>query len=74
MEPGSQAKWYHNVWVVLLLLFFVLGPFGLPMLWKSPRFSKSWKQILTVLTLLYTVALLWVCVSTVQEALREVYC
>lgn len=66
----TQAKWYHSVGVVLLLLFFVLGPFGLPILWKSPRFSRAWKQILTALTLLYTASLFWLIVSAVQESLR----
>ena len=66
----SENKWYHGIGSVLLLLFAVLGPFGLPFLWKSPRFTKSWKWVLTALTLLYTVWLIQVGVSAVREALR----
>ncbi len=55
---------------VLLALFFVLGPFGLPLLWKSPRFTPRWKWIFTALTLLYTAFLLWFTVSAVLEALQ----
>ena len=67
-SPGE--KWYHSVLAVLLALFFVLGPFGLPILWKSPRFTREWKWIFTALTLLYTAFLLWFTGSAVQESLR----
>ena len=59
MNLGSTTRWYHRVPYVLLLLFFVLGPLGLPLLWKSPDFKLSIKIALTVLTLLFTVWLLW---------------
>jgi hypothetical protein len=39
---------------VILLLFFVLGPLGLPLLYKSPKFSKTLKAILTIVVILYT--------------------
>lgn len=53
-EP-ARAKWYHNVWFVLVMLFFVLGPFGLPLVWKNPRFSRGLKIGLTVVAIAYTV-------------------
>ena len=65
-----ENKWYHSRWMVLLMLFVVLGPFGLPLLWKSPHFSKRWKQILTVLTLIYTALVLRMLASAVQTSLR----
>ena len=37
----------------MFLLFGVLDPFGLPYLWKSPRFSRSLKVVLTVLVVVY---------------------
>ncbi len=67
---APPAKWYHGVVAVLILLFFVLGPFGLPVLWKSPRFSKGAKQTLTALTLLYTALLFWLTGSAVRESLQ----
>ncbi len=52
--PPTQLKWYYRPVGILLLLFVVLGPLGLPYLWKSPGFSRRWKLVLTVLTLAYT--------------------
>ena len=65
-----EAKWYHSRGMVFLMLFVVLGPFGLPLLWKSPRFTKFWKQILTALTLIYTALILQMFSSAVQTSLR----
>ena len=51
----ERPKWYHNMWFVLLMLTpFALGPFALPLLWKSPAFSKNAKWWLTLGTLLWT--------------------
>lgn len=52
-EPAAALKWYYRPVWVLLLLFVVLGPFGLPYLWKSPSFSRSLKVVLTVLVVGY---------------------
>jgi len=52
----SPSKWYHRVWFVLLMLTpFALGPFGLPLLWKSPQFSRRAKVILTLVTATWTI-------------------
>ena len=59
----AAAKWYHNVWMVLFLLFFVLGPFGLPLVWKNPRFSQAVKLLLTALMALY----LWMLVVLITR-------
>lgn len=55
----KKSKAWENPWVVLSLLFFVLGPFALPLLWRSSRFSPLWKNVLTVLVLALTVFLIW---------------
>ncbi len=56
--PASpRTKWYYNVWFVLFMLFFVLGPFGLPLVWKHPRFARWVKWLLTIVIVLYTVLL-----------------
>ena len=53
-EPPAPLKWYYRpVWVVILL-FLVLGPLGLPYLWRSPGFSRRLKVVLTVLVIAYT--------------------
>ena len=42
------------------------------MLWKSPRFSRWAKGLLTITVLLYTYALLQAVRISVQEALRQI--
>ena len=55
---SPAARWYHNIWFVLAMIFFVMGPFALPLVWKNPRFSRSVQWALTVVCLLYTIGLL----------------
>jgi len=62
-EPPVLLKWYYRPLWVLTLLFVVLGPFGLPYLWKSPSFSRRLKIVLTILVVAYTALL-------VDETLR----
>ena len=58
-SPGRKAaKWFHNPWFVLFMLFFVLGPFGIPLVWTTPRFSRPVKVALTVVMVFYTIALI----------------
>ena len=55
-EPTpARERWYHSVWFVLLMLFVVLGPFGLPLLWKSPKFAPWAKWALTVLSIAFVI-------------------
>ena len=53
-KEDGRVKWYLRPISVILLLFFVLGPFGLPLLYKSPQFSKTLKIILTIAVIIYT--------------------
>ena len=63
MDKEGKIKWYLKPIVVILLLFFVLGPFGLPLLYKSPKFAKKLKIILTIIVILYTTYLIIVSVE-----------
>jgi hypothetical protein len=60
MRSGKEEniKWYLRPMGVVLLLFFVLGPFGLPLLYKSPKFSRRLKIVLTVGVIIYTIYLI----------------
>ena len=51
--PPTPLEWYFRPVWVLVLLFVVLGPLGLPFLWRSPRFSRPLKAVLTVLVIAY---------------------
>lgn len=48
------------------MLFLVLGPFGLPLVWKNPRFSQRVKVLLTGLTVVYTLLLVYGTIATVR--------
>jgi hypothetical protein len=58
MGKEEKIKWYLRPIGVILLLFFVLGPFGLPLLYKSPKFSKTLKIVLTIAVMIYTLYLI----------------
>lgn len=64
-----KSKWYHSVSFVLLSLFLILGPLGLPLLWNSSRFSKWAKIGLTVAVAVYTLALVQAMRALFQTAM-----
>jgi len=70
-EP-PRPKWYYNVWFVLAMLVFVLGPFGLPLVWKNPHFSRWVKIALTLAMAVYTVLLVDVTIRMVRAVLNGV--
>lgn len=69
---APKPKWYFNVWFVLLMLLFVLGPFGLPLVWKHPRWSRWIKMTLTLVMVLYTVALIDATIRIGRAVIRGV--
>lgn len=66
----TETRWYHSVPVVIGALF-LLGPFGFPLLWKSPAFNSFWKILLTAATLIATVYLFWGTWKIVDYTVRE---
>ena len=60
-----KLAWYYQPWIVVLSLFFVLGPFGLPLVFKHPTFSRTTKIFLTAATLAYTAYLIWATIKIV---------
>jgi len=65
----DRCGWSENRWLVLAMLFLVLGPLGLPMLWRSRQFSLTWKLILTSIMLAVTVAVVGTIWFVMQQAL-----
>ncbi|MBN1910984.1 MAG: hypothetical protein JW818_14660 [Pirellulales bacterium] len=49
--PPVQTGWADHPAFVLAMLFFVLGPLGLPMLWRCRRIAPHWRVLLSVLML-----------------------
>ena len=68
-KEDGEVKWYLRPISVVLLLFFVLGPFALPLLYKSPKFSKTLRIILTIVVIIYTSYLIF----ATLEIGRELY-
>jgi hypothetical protein len=67
MPKDEKVKWHLRPISVVLFLFFVLGPFGLPLLYKSPRFSRTSKIILTIAVVIYTFYLIFLSLEIVRE-------
>jgi hypothetical protein len=70
-EEDDKVKWYLRPVSVVLSLFFVLGPFGLPLLYKSPKFSRKSKMILTIAVIIYTSYLIFVSLEVARELYKR---
>ena len=66
-KEDEKVKWYLSPISVVLLLFFILGPFGLPLLYKSPKFSKTSKIILTIAVIIYTSYLIFASLEIARQ-------
>ena len=53
------------------MLFLVLGPLGLPLVWKNPRFSRWVKVALTLIMVVYTIVFVDAMVRAVKVILNE---
>ncbi len=69
-DGAPRPRWYYRPWWVLLMLFVVLGPFGLPLLWKSPSFSPWSKIALTVAVAAYTILLVEAVLIAIRAVIR----
>lgn len=63
-QNRGTAWYYHPVWISVLA-FAVLGPFAIPLVWKSPRMGNTAKGVMTVAIVVYTA---W-CLYTLYEVL-----
>ena len=66
-KEDEKVKWYLRPISVVLLLFFILGPLGLPLLYKSPKFSKTSKIILTIAVIIYTSYLIFASLEIARQ-------
>jgi len=71
MPKDEEVKWYLRPVSVVLSLFFVLGPLGLPLLYKSPKFSRTSKIILTFAVVIYTFYLIFVSLDIARELYKK---
>ena len=70
-REDEKIRWYLKPVSVILLLFFVLGPFALPLLYKSPKFNKASKIILTITVIIYTSYLVYASLKIGREVYKE---
>ena len=66
-ENKKEIRWYYRPWIVLGLLLFVLGPLGLPLVYKSPKFNRTWKVMMTLVMIAYTWYLIVATVSLTKS-------
>ena len=67
---AQQPSQWESPWLILPLLFLVIGPLALPLLWRSRQFTVLWKSILTVLVTGMTVLLIWSTWLAMERALQ----
>ena len=53
MDNYHQPKWYFKTWP-LVVAFFCVGPFMLPLVWANPRFSKKLKIAASTVIIILT--------------------
>ena len=72
-RPRSEwEQLVSNRKVILAMLFFVTGALGLPLLWLSPAFTATEKVIWSLVTLVYTLMLIGLCVAICYWAYSQV--
>ena len=67
----SPTRWYYRPWAVVVLLFVVLGPLALPLLWRSASFTRGWKIVLTLATVAITALFFESVVVAVRLAMEQ---
>ncbi|MDT8421734.1 MAG: zinc ribbon domain-containing protein [Desulfuromonadales bacterium] len=62
---GETFPWYFRT-STLVVVFCMVGPLVLPLIWLRPRTSLSWKVGLTIAILLFT----WILYLAMEESVR----
>jgi hypothetical protein len=70
LSSRSKVAWWESPWVVLTLLFVVLGPLALPLLWRSRRFTRPWKIALSIIVVGIAVFAVWQVWCALNRALK----
>ena len=72
VEPSPNERLAASRWQVLVLLFLAAGPLALPVLFRSPRFSRFWKIVLFLLVILQTLLVVAVIVVFARWLLGQI--
>lgn len=69
LDKKPQYKWYFKN-MSLIITFFCVGPFVLPLIWFNPRFSNRVKLILTIIVIIVTYYIGVVFVNSLKTILQ----
>jgi hypothetical protein len=64
---GENLPWYYKTWGLIFLALFGLGPFVLPMVWRSPALDRGRKLILSAAVCAFTVYVCWRMYTLTQD-------
>jgi hypothetical protein len=70
---GAFLRWYYRPFWIAVLALTALGPFVLPLVWRTPRLDRTAKWIATLLVLGLTAYIGWqlsISVSELQDFLE----
>ena len=73
---GSYVFWYYQVWGIALLTVTGLGPFSLPLVWRTPKLESRGRWVMTAFITAFTLLIVYrivVLVRMLQTALSGVY-
>lgn len=68
-SPG-ESKWRHST-AALVIAFFLVGPFALPLLWSNPKYRPLTKVLVTVVVLVVTVLIVYTLVLLTMRVLEQ---
>lgn len=67
----SGPPWYHQPIAIIILTLTVLGPFALPLVWKSSLMTPRQKWVLGIAISVFSVVLLVILGGTVRAVLEQ---
>ncbi len=70
---GAYLAWYYRPFWIAVLALTALGPFVLPIVWRTPRLDRTGKVIATLVVVAITAYVGWelsIAISNLQEMLE----
>ena len=70
-RPKPKTKWYHSTSAIIIGLILI-GPFALPLVWKTPKYNPTTKAIITVVVLIVTIYLCYLTGQMYQKLINQI--
>ncbi|MGF1483492.1 MAG: hypothetical protein ACFBZ8_03915 [Opitutales bacterium] len=70
IEP-AEVRWYYEFSFVLVMLFS-FGPLALPLIWWHPKLGRFMKLLISVVTVLLSIAAVWAIIVIFQHTYAQV--